>query len=495
MNSDKVINILKREGPMLSGELAHLIEKEYGMTNASARQVLSRTGGAVKKISNIGFDKNQKFFYLEKQYGTKKYANNLIDAISKGSQIYRIYINAFWSQNGYVSKDMLPSLVASPVKNIKGHKRYDRILKDLCDLHIIGEYDEFTWELNSWIMQEYSVNYNRALGIEVVKKQIARDFLSWAARINLSGFNSGKIFGESEFGGFRWAYTAPSYIQPIYSSKRKVPGFIVADVFFGHVAEIENIDFFLKKINILRAFKNLPPFLPVLIVDKVSEDALKRLKESGIMIAILKNLFDENYSKRLEEIVEVFTNASAIIMRNHEKMTKLFEEISKWEGRYNDIVGDMFELMVGYYYHMVGGNNIIIKKSIGFTYKNDKNEIDVMFNKDGKKYIIECKASRKPLDKKYVDIWLGKNIPNIREWLINRADEPQDHVFQLWSLGGFNEEAKELLEERSQKTSKYKIEFFDSEEIIKKVRGDKVNLIADMIEQHIKKTSISKTIK
>lgn len=52
----------------------------------------------------------------------------------------------------------------------------------------------------------------------------------------------------------------------------------------------------------------------------------------------------------LSEIVKIFTNASAIISKNPAQLEKLFSEISKSEGKYNDIIGDMFELMVGYYY-------------------------------------------------------------------------------------------------------------------------------------------------
>ena len=36
--SKKVIDILNRYGPMLSGKLAHIFEKEYGVSNMEARQ-------------------------------------------------------------------------------------------------------------------------------------------------------------------------------------------------------------------------------------------------------------------------------------------------------------------------------------------------------------------------------------------------------------------------------------------------------------------------
>lgn len=46
-NDTKVISLLEKYGPMLSGELAQKFEDEYGVYNDTARQAISRA----KKIS------------------------------------------------------------------------------------------------------------------------------------------------------------------------------------------------------------------------------------------------------------------------------------------------------------------------------------------------------------------------------------------------------------------------------------------------------------
>lgn len=129
--SKKVVTLLNKYGPMLSGELARKFEHEYGASNTAARQALSRAKKPVNKICTLSFDKNQKFFYLEGQYMSNRYIEHLMDAIKQSSQINWVYICAFQSQNGFVAKSVLPSLVSSPIKNVKGHKLHQRVIDDL----------------------------------------------------------------------------------------------------------------------------------------------------------------------------------------------------------------------------------------------------------------------------------------------------------------------------------------------------------------------------
>ena len=100
--SKKVVTLLNKYGPMLSGELARKFEHEYGASNTAARQALSRAKKPVNKICTLSFDKNQKFFYLESQYMSNRYIERLMDAIKQSSQINWVYICAFQSQNGFV---------------------------------------------------------------------------------------------------------------------------------------------------------------------------------------------------------------------------------------------------------------------------------------------------------------------------------------------------------------------------------------------------------
>ena len=95
------------------------------------------------------------------------------------------------------------------------------------------------------------------------------------------------------------------------------------------------------------------------------------LKENKVMVALIKNVFDEKYAELLAEIVSVFSHSSAIISKNPEKIETLFSEIAKAEGRYNDIIGDMFELLVGYYYQHIGYRYLEIRSIVVFVAKQE----------------------------------------------------------------------------------------------------------------------------
>lgn len=79
--TQKIIELLEKYGPMLSGKAAHLLEKEYSLSNSAARQILSRAKVPVRKISALSFENRQKFLYLEEQYETPIYHENLLSAI------------------------------------------------------------------------------------------------------------------------------------------------------------------------------------------------------------------------------------------------------------------------------------------------------------------------------------------------------------------------------------------------------------------------------
>lgn len=483
--TQKIIELLEKYGPMLSGKAAHLLEKEYNLSNSAARQILSRAKVPVRKISALSFENRQKFLYLEEQYETPIYHENLLSAIRSSSHINWIYICAFYSQNGYVSKNILPALVSAPTENLKRHKLHSRVIADLQTCHIIEEYSETYWKLSDWAMGTHPANFNRAVGLEAVKKQIAHDFSKWAANINLIGYQTAKMLPDhAEFAHFQWGLTAPSYVTPLYKYSGEKPGFVIADIFFGQNATPEDAAFYLDKLATIRSFKNLPAFLPVFLVGHLEQETLQLLKENKVIVGIIENIFDKKYTTLLGEVVRIFTNASAIVSKKPEELKALFSEITRSDGRYNDMIGDMFELVVGYYYHCIGCQILEIRKKIQNPETRKKNEIDVFAIRDGRIYIVECKAMNSTVDIKFVDHWLSENIGRIREWLRMKYPQYENTTFQLWSLGGFTVDARDKLNKASRETKKYKIEFYDKKEILEMAKSRKVQPVVDIL-QHI----------
>ena len=453
----KIIKLLEKHGPMLSGELERIYAKEYNTSNDAARKAVSRARSPVQRVMTFKFDKNQVFCHLEKQYMSTKYMDALLEAIRKHSKVNHTVLQTFIDQGGYVSKKILPSFTSSPVEKVQSHKMCDKIIKGLLDSNLIIEYDETTYMLNP----DFGMSGKRphSLGIEIAKKNIISNFDNWAKKINLVAYNSGQtLFENPVFAHFRWAYTAPSYIQPMYSYNLQRPGFVVADVFFGKMADIHNIQFFIDKLGIIRSFKNLPSFMPILFVESITSEALDKLKELKVVVAILKNVFSEKYVELLKDLVTVFENATAIMNKQPEQIYKLFDNLAQNEGKYNNMAGDMFELLVGSHYSYIGCSYLRSKQLIK-TQEGKRKELDLLIKKDGRTIVVECKATKSPIDEEFVSKWLNDNIPVTRKWLKEKFDT--DNVeFQLWSIGGFTDEASRLLLEAQESVRKYKIEYF-----------------------------------
>lgn len=476
---DRVVNLLKKYGPMISGDLARKYEQIYNTSNEAARKAVSRSKSPVNKISNLRFDKNQKFYYLESQFMSNKYKENLLESIKNHSKIIFEYINAFLMQNGYISKRILPAYVGAPVENVKGHRIHFDIIQILIDNNIVIDENEDILCLNPSFFEK--VNYNHSIGLEIAKKTIINDFNQWAREANLVSYSKGKTFFEQPvFGHFQWCYSAPSYIQPLYSTKCNKPGFVVADVIFGKTTTLSDLNFFIDKLLISRSFKNLPSFLPVIIVDRIDRDALNKLKELNVFVALLDQFFSDKYTKLLNELVNVITNATSIINKNPDYVHHLFESLSKSEGKYNNMAGDLFELLVGYHFSTIGCSYMKSKQII--RYDNKMRELDWLIKKDGKTVVVECKATKSKIDERFVNKWLTEKIPITYKWLIdNQYNRIQ---FELWSVGGFTDKALEILSKQEKEVKKYRIYHYSKEDMIKIAKNTNDQNFIDIIKQH-----------
>lgn len=449
---------------MLSGNLAKAYERKYNANNEAARKAISRARSPVQKLKVFPFEKNQIFCYLEEQYNTFNYKTSLYNFLKQHSSTIAPLLIALENNYGIISKDLFPIYSISPIKNTKGHRLFTRNVHDLLDTEIIFEYDDEHYMLNSsfsGITPELSHHnsYNRLCKI------IINDFVSWAAKLNIIAFNSAISYPDiAEFSHFQWNATCPSYMQPIYNCVERKPGFLVADVIFNNQASVADVTYFIGKINIIRHFKNVPNFLPVLLVNNVSLEALKLLKEHKVLVGILSNLYDSNYTAILSDIYNVFQNATAILHNDATKIDSLLENISKSEGRFNNAMGDLFEYMVGSFYTKLGVSYLEMNKLI----PNDngtKNELDILICKDNKIIVIECKATKSPLSHNYVQKWLSEIVPTFRKWIQNTYPQ-REYEFQIWSLGGYDKHATELLKSHKKTVTKYTLLYYSKPEII-----------------------------
>ena len=474
--------ILKKNGPMLSGELA----KKYSETNVSsndaARKAISRARSPVQKLKKFPFEKNQVYCYLEEQYNTSVYREQLYFSLKNYSASISVILIAFENNSGILNKIAINIYSSSPVSNVVGHRLISRNIKDLLELGLIYEYDDEHFMLNSnYSGIETNITYSNSN--DRLCKIILSDFVLWATKVNMIAFNSAKVYPmAAEFAHFQWGVTCPSYLQSLYNQQENKPGFVVVDAIFGKNVTLSDISFFISKINIIRHFKHLPNFMPVLLITGATQEAFQLLKENKVFIGVLGNLFDENYTSVLMDIYNVFKNATALLLNDSSKIDILLENISKYEGRFNNAMGDLFEYMVGAFYTKQGVAYIEMNKLIPNA-KGTKNELDILVSKDNKIIAIECKATKSPLSISYVEKWLSEIVPTFRSWM-QQTYPSYSYEFQIWSVGGFDDKSMELLEKHKNTAKKYQLNYYCKQEILEKAKNANDTVLINQINKH-----------
>ena len=488
--SKKIEDILLNKGSMLSSRLATIYEKEYNTNNVNARQAISRAvsaGGNVMKNSELPFQNNQKFIFHKSQYQSSEYWEDLRTAICEHSVAINSIVLAIKNQGGFISKNNLAAYSISPVSNLKGHLSYETIISKMMRSNLIQEFDDSYFQLNRDAFPDLAFNFSNAKAIEFAKKMIVTDYIKLLKNTNVISYYKARL--DSEFAHFNWAFTAPSYIQGVArrnkNEPKPIPGFIIADVVWSKNATLDDISFFTRKIDIISQFR-IQNFLPMLIVQGLKPEALAHLKDKGVVIALIEEVLGKPYAQLLNDLIKVITNATAILAKNPEKLDEMFKKIASLEGTYNNIIGDLFELMVAELYQSVSVRYLEVNKQVEGRYTKSGNpkEIDVFLEKDGKNIVIECKAQKSPVDDKFIETWLSKKIVDIRHYLINNSPfSSRDCEFQIWSVSGFTSEAETLLR-NSQNNNKYSIKFFDKTEMLKFAKDNKANNFLDRIKKY-----------
>mgnify|MGYP003297739500 CR=1 FL=1 len=143
-------------------------------------------------------------------------------------------------------------------------------------------------------------------------------------------------------------------------------------------------------------------------------------------------------------------------------------------------------IYVGYYYQQIGCKYLTIGKKIQIPDMGAENELDILIEREGRVIVVECKNIKRAIDDKFVTTWLNKNIPQIRRWLIVTYPQIKTFEIQLWSLGGFTGKALEMLKNEAQKVRKYEINFYGTKQIIEMARKNNIQIIIEMLNQHLK---------
>lgn len=458
-------SIIIKKGPILTTKLIQEIRLiDSKSSDEALRKKLSRfKDDDIYKLSGY-FAHRQTLFYFKDDFYTDVFSEGLRDALKTDGKQYHYLLNALEFHRGSLLKEHLPAYSVNPTANIKGHITINSAIEKLCSLKLVK--DNGTEIVLNSERTSIVINKRHSMAIQLAKDVLLLQFNDWARKLAITSYDSSRFYDQ--FGNFCFAFVAPSYISTIttWSSKKELkPGFVVADILIGNTITDEDVEFFIKKIDILKAQKNTLKFLPFLIVDNLEPSALNTLRSNGIIIGQINQIFGDEYIKLMNALINTVLNAGAILKTNPDQFVDLLAKLKALvSGKTNNLRGDLFEMAVGYYHSKMGCATLDIGKII--TQEHIQREMDVYAVYNNKLIIAECKGYNYPISKAELELWFQEKVPVIRKWVLDQPSLYDKELhFQFWCTGGFAEDAVTLME-RMESANKYKVEFFDAKKIL-----------------------------
>ncbi len=455
--------ILLDNGPMISSELARKLAKTESISINTASQRVSREPN-LERLDGF-FKSNQQLLFLPKQEENGEVLKLLAQQMELYGKKYWFTLNAIRYHAGSISRVFLETYANYPIKPLVSHVTFDEVMQRFVTENIL------VYGLNNYSfsprLRYKGLNHFLSNTLETIKLNVLDNFKSQAQNIGLVSFDSGELFAE--YGNFRWAFKG---VCPLKGLKNGLSfGFVLADILLGRPTYKKDIEFFIKKIATVQSFRNASRILPVLLVDSLDKDALMTLKEKGVIIGFIKELFGTKYAETLNDLITILTNAAASLAKNPNKYLELIAELRKYnDGLLKNIKGALFEYVAGHYYIFKGAS---INMGWEIFENNALHEMDVMAIFGDRVIVAECKGRISPTPIEDVNNWIRKKVPAFRVWLekqeINRNKKME---FEYWSSAGYTEDALNRIEDirAEQQQKKHAVVFLEPKEIMERAK-------------------------
>lgn len=475
-----ISKFIEQEIVVSSSQVINYCEKTLGLANSVARKRIQRLPIDIYKIKGICRD-GQSILYHKSHWGTPEYFDALVDVLRREASQHFFVYNAIKVHRGIISKDRLTECSISPKENVIGHKNIDTIIKDLESLHLVEQQDD------QYILKQDGYNETGARALDLIENITLEHFMEWGRNIGLFSYDTAKY--HHTLSAYQYAIVAPSYLKTLIQQSKNgktIPAFVIADILLNRNINENDVQFILHKLNNTIARNKTINIIPFLLIGTHHQEVYKALKTKGVIVGNIDELFGDKYSESIYGIMNLMENAGAILKRNPDQYLKLMDDIHKLAtGKTYNLKGELFEMAVGYYHGQLC-QSLEISKSI--VYDNKIREIDVYAVYQDKIVFAECKGYNSKIEKDYIDKWLTEKVPVIRQWALS-CDSIKDKniVFEIWSTGGFTNEATTALENAQGKTKKYYIHFYDSNQMIRIAREKKMQHFVDIINKNYKK--------
>lgn len=472
-----VRDLLKKYGPSLSSELIALM-KDSGVSDAAARQRITRSLHDCKRLAGLRFAKNARFFYLEDQYATPAFWSGLERAFRSSGVSYWGAVVGLAARGGRCPSDMFPIVCGAPrarSRQLSPQRVFERMkainfLQEERDAEANISYISF--RTNRHVD---SVEVTRARN--VAERVALQAIVNWSRKIGLGSYNTYRTRGGTELpevAGVAWDLSAPSYIRPLasaYDGPIK-PGFFVCDLSLLGPITTDFVELFVRKHDMASAPKNVAPILPMLVGQVFTQSAFDAARRSGIVAATIEDLFGKEVAKALQDLIKLLSDTGATAAVNPEHLENVLNALTTIEGAERNVRSALFELVIGSLVKEVYGGFLQTGRIIRDNKSAASSEIDVLLYDEPKDrlLIIECKAKTPGsyVSEAEVKHWYQNRLP-LRERLLRTETRYIGSAihFELWTNGELVDSASAWLKTQAKALPEYTVDWKDGAEIKK----------------------------
>lgn len=465
-------SILYNSGPLMSADLAARLSKKNGISVNTASQQIARNKN-IQKIKGF-FASSQSLCYLDNHKKKYDLYKVLSAAMFKHGKKYWYCLNALKIDSGFVRRDFLECYTNYPIKRLTGHHSFEKVLGLFVKNKILSHQSNEEYYLNP-VFSGDTVNVPKSKTIDFIKRNVLDNFISVIQNTGMVSFNTAETFGE--FGKFRWGIKGVSYISGLTDGSK--PGFLIGDILLGNAFYEKDIDFFIKKLETIQSFKGRSRLFPCLLIDNLDPEALKKLKQRGVVIFFIKEIFGEKYDETLRELFSLLNNIGASVKGSPKKLDKLITELEKYNLTVaNGIKGTLFEYFVAHIVQRDFPNINVGRIVFG---EDEKHEIDIIAYNGSTVVVIECKSSRSKVISSDVRKWMRKVIPVVREYIKSQELLNSKNItFEYWAMGEYDNEARKLIESQKATAKSGIYNFYNASDI--------ESIIKDRKDKHLSNT-------
>lgn len=468
---------------MISSALAAALANAEHIELNTASQQISRSN-QVLKIKGF-FKSKQSLIYLQQHADENLVYPILSEMMYEHGLKYWYTLNALKMHNGIINQTYLECYTNYPIMPLKGHLPFSIIMQKFVAQGIVV-FNQETYLLSPKLQGSIGSSLTN-MALETIKSYVLETFHSIMRNTGMISYETGELFAE--YGKFRWAFKGVSPIMGLRNDKNGL-GFLVADILIGMPIYKKDVLFYMAKLQHIQSYREAPRLIPFLIVDDVDKEALDYLKQRGVIVGFIGELFGAKYAETLKELVAILTNAAASLKKDPEKYLDLIKQLKVYnEGLLGNIRGTLFEYAVGHI-HVIDCQNIEIGKEV-LDQSGSKHEMDVVAVYSNRIVIAECKGKKSAVEDIDIEYWLDDAIPAFRKWVDKQEIYRNKSLeFEYWSTGGYTDGAKKMLDEAAQSYRKNKITYFGPKEIRQKAVDMKNKKLKEALDNYFLKTDV-----